>query len=129
MKLLIIDDASVVYRRLIELLGGVENLTALAVARSLSDALFKCRGLMPDAIVLDVDLPDASGLSTIKTVLAQCPSTRVFVFSNHLEYRSRAVEMGVEAFYDKSMEFEVLLARLLGDIAGKRHLNLGEKHA
>lgn len=113
MKLLIVDDASAVYRRLIELLGGIERLTALSVARSLHDMPAKCRGIQPDAVVLDVDLPDGNGLGAIHIIKWICPGATILVFSNNVDYRERALALGADGFYDKSLEFETLVERLL----------------
>jgi DNA-binding NarL/FixJ family response regulator len=112
LKLLIVDDSSAVYRRLIDLMGGVECFTALSVARSLGEVGERCRALRPDAVVLDVELPDGEGLEALATVKSQCPDACVFVFSNHCECRARAITSGADAFFDKSMEFEALVARL-----------------
>lgn len=117
MKLLIIDDSSAVYRRLIELLGGVERLTALSVARSLHDMAAKCREFQPDTVVLDIDLPGGKGLGAIRTVKSICPAANLFIFSNHVACRDMALAQGADAFYDKSLEFEQLVARLLPDAA------------
>lgn len=118
MKLLIVDDSSAVYRRLIDLLGGVESFTALSVARSLGEVAARCRALKPNAVVLDVELPDGEGLDAVELVRSECPHARVFVFSNHCECRARAITSGADAFFDKSMEFEALVARLLA-LSGK----------
>jgi DNA-binding NarL/FixJ family response regulator len=112
-KLLIVDDASAVYRRLIELLGGVERLTALSVARSLGEAVIKCRELRPDAVVMDIDLPDGNGLDAIQSIKSLCPKARVLVFSNRVEYSGKAIEQGADRFYDKSLQFEGLITHLL----------------
>jgi DNA-binding NarL/FixJ family response regulator len=120
-KLLIVDNSSAVYRRLIELLGGVESLTALAVARSLAELPDKLLQLRPDIIVLDIDLPDGRSLSHIKRIRAVLPDVRIYLFSNHNEYKSRATSLGADAFFDKSLEFEQLIALLLND-AGNSQL-------
>lgn len=118
MKLLIVDDSSAVYRRLISLLGGIERLTALSIARSLVEAQTRCREVHPDAVVLDIDLADGSGLGAIKSIRAECPRATIFVFSNHIEFRALALARGADGFYDKSMEFESLVAHLLGALPG-----------
>lgn len=115
MKLLIVDDSSAVYGRLLEMLGGVEHLTALAIARSLSEAVEKNRVLSPDAVVLDVRLPDGNGLDALACIRQDSPHTRVYIFSNQVEYRDRALRAGANGFFDKSLEFEALVAELLGD--------------
>lgn len=115
MKLLIVDNSSAVYRRLIELLGGVESLTALSVARSLAELPEKLLQLKPDAIVLDIDLPDGSSLAHIKDIRAVLPTVRIYLFSNHNDYKSLATSLGADAFFDKSLEFEQLIDQLLND--------------
>lgn len=114
MKLLIVDDSSAVYGRLLEMLGGVEYFTALSIARSLHEAVEKGRQLCPDAVVLDVRLPDGSGLDALAQIKQDSPDTRVYVFTNQVEYRDRATRAGADGFFDKSLEFEALVAQLLG---------------
>lgn len=114
MKLLIVDDSSAVYGRLLEMLGGVEHLTALSIARSLHEAVEKGRQLCPDAVVLDVRLPDGSGLDALSRIKRDSPGTRVYIFTNQIEFRDKARRAGADGFFDKSLEFEALVAELLG---------------
>ncbi|MBC2731917.1 response regulator [Thiobacillus sp.] len=113
MKLLIVDDSSAIYGRLLKMLGGVEQLTALAIARSLQEAVEKSCLLRPDAAVLDVRLPDGSGLDALSAIKNDSPSTRVYMFTNQVEYRDKAMRAGADGFFDKSLEFEALVAQLL----------------
>jgi DNA-binding NarL/FixJ family response regulator len=124
MKLLIVDDSSAVYRRLLAMLGGVEQLTALSIARSLDEAVEKSRGFQPDAVVLDVCLPDGSGLDAMRAIKANCPVAQVYIFSNQVEYRDKAIGAGASAFFDKSLEFEALVAHLLGDGNGSEEAGM-----
>lgn len=111
-KLLIVDDSSAVYSRLLALLGGVEHLTALSIARSLREADKKSRDFCPDAAVLDMNLPDGNGLDALRAIKRNCPDTHVFMFSNQIEFRDRAMQAGADGFYDKSLEFGALITRL-----------------
>jgi DNA-binding NarL/FixJ family response regulator len=113
-KLLIVDDSSAVYGRLLGMLGGVEHLTALSIARSLHEAVEKGRQLCPDAVVLDVRLPDGSGLDALSAIKRDSPNTRVYIFTNQVEFRDKAMRAGADGFFDKSLEFEALVAQLLG---------------
>lgn len=119
-KLLIVDDSSAVYGRLLEMLGGVEHLTALSIARSLHEAVEKGRQLCPDAVVLDVRLPDGSGLDALSAIKKDSPSTRVYMFTNQVEFRDKAMRAGADGFFDKSLEFEALVTKLLGTDAHSR---------
>jgi len=113
-KLLIVDDSSAVYSRLLALLGGVEHLTALSIARSLQEADEKSRDFCPDAAVLDINLPDGNGLDALRVIKRNCPNAHVFMFTNQIEFRDKARQAGADGFYDKSLEFEALVARLVG---------------
>lgn len=114
MKLLIVDDSSAVYGRLLAMLGGVEHLTALSIARTLQEAGEKSRVFCPDAAVLDMILPDGNGLDALYLIKRNCPNTQVFMFTNQVEFRDKARQAGADGFYDKSMEFEALVTRLIG---------------
>lgn len=119
-KLLILDNCSAVYGRLIELLGGIESLAALSIARNLAELPEKLDQLKPDSIVLDIDLPDGRSLTYLSRIRTQLPRARIYVFSNHHEYKAHAVALGADAFFDKSLEFEQLIAQLLGDASQSR---------
>jgi DNA-binding NarL/FixJ family response regulator len=112
-KLLIVDNSSAVYGRLLALLGGVEHLTALSIARSLYEADEKSRDFCPDAAVLDMHLPDGNGLDALRAIKRNCPNAHVFMFSNQVEFRDQARQAGADGFFDKSLEFEALIARLV----------------
>lgn len=112
-KLLIVDDSSAVYGRLLAMLGGVERLTALSIARTLHEADEKSRDFCPDTAVLDMNLPDGNGLDALRVIKRNCPNAHVFMFSNQVEFREKARQAGADGFFDKSLEFEALVACLV----------------
>jgi DNA-binding NarL/FixJ family response regulator len=122
-KLLIVDDAPAVYSRLLAMLGGVEHLTALSIARSLQDANEKSSLFCPDAAVLEMNLPDGNGLDALRVIKHNCPQTEVFMFTNQIEFRDMANQAGADGFYDKSLEFEALIARLNDESATPGNTN------
>lgn len=115
MKLLILDSYSAVYRRLIELLGGVDSVAALSIARTLAELPDKLTTLNPDIVVLDIELPDGRSLQYIKRIREYVPQARIYIFSNLYEYKTHATTFGADAFFDKSLEFEQLVHQLLAD--------------
>lgn len=117
MKLLIVEDSPAVYRRLLEMLGGVEHFTALSIARTLREADEKSRGLCPDIAVLDMNLPDGTGLDALRVIKRNCPDTHCLMFSDQIELRDKARQAGAVGFFDKPLELEALVARLVGEDA------------
>lgn len=112
---MIVDDSLAVYSRLLAMLGGVEHLTALSIARTLHEADEKSRDFCPDTAVLDMNLPDGKGLDALYLIKRNCPNAHVFMFSNQIEFRDKARLAGADGFYDKSLEFEALVARLISE--------------
>jgi len=113
-KFLIVDGSSAIYGRLIERLGGVKHLAAIASARTLREAVSKARELLPDVAVLDTTLPDGNGLEALADIKFHSPHTRFPMFSNQIEQRGKATLAGTDGFFDKSLECEALVARLVG---------------
>ena len=68
------------------------------------------RELEPEMVILDVQLPDGSGLDLLGTIKQERPNTRVLMFSNYALYRKRCVAEGADDFFDKPMDLERLTA-------------------
>ena len=113
MKLLIMDDHAGTHGRLLALLGHVAEQDEFSIAHSLREIVEIASTRSPDAAVLDMNLPDGDGLEALRAIKYLSPATRVFMFSNLIDYRAKAMRAGAEAFYDKSLEFEALVDRLV----------------
>jgi DNA-binding NarL/FixJ family response regulator len=115
-KLLIIDDSAVVYHRFIELLGGVESITALAVARNIEESQQKILALQPDTLLIDPHFSDPMFRQALSKLRSQLPLSKIYIFSNCYDYKHIMLSLGVDGFFDKSLEFELLLRQLKQDI-------------
>ena len=113
MKLLFADVSRPFYWRLISRLGGIEHFTSLSVAFSVQDAVEKSRLVQPDAVLMDFYLPDGCSLAAIRQIHANCPQARVFMFSSWAESRRTALLSGVDDVFDKQLDFDVLVERLV----------------
>jgi len=80
-RVLIVDDHAVVRAGLKLLLDAEDDIEAVGEAGSGRDAIFKARSLKPDVILLDVVMPDQSGLDVLPTLRHEQPETRVLVLS------------------------------------------------
>jgi DNA-binding NarL/FixJ family response regulator len=113
MKLLIMDDHAGTHGRLLAMLGSVASQDELSIAHSLREIVEIAATRLLDAAVLDMNLPDGDGLEALRAIKYLSPATRVFMFSNLIDYRASAMRAGAEAFYDKSLEFEAMVDRLV----------------
>jgi DNA-binding NarL/FixJ family response regulator len=110
-RILIVDDSAAVRSRLIARLAEA-GLGIAGEAGTASAALAVARATEPDAIILDLHLPDQSGLEILPELKARIPRATIAVLTNHPdpEYRKRCFELGADHFFDKSAEVEDLMA-------------------
>jgi len=78
----------------------------------------------PDVVVLDVQMPDGSGLDLARLLHAEMPSLRVVFVSGVADERlvKQAMEAGGDAFVRKEESQEELLRALVALREGKRYL-------
>ncbi|HEY2259123.1 MAG TPA: response regulator transcription factor [Solirubrobacteraceae bacterium] len=113
-SLLIVDDHPrfrANARRMLE----SEGWSVLAEARDGSEALREAERVKPDVVVLDVGLPDASGLDIARRLCARHPGLAVVLVSTHEadDYAGLALEAGARGFLAKSQLSGDALQRLL----------------
>jgi two-component system, NarL family, invasion response regulator UvrY len=124
-SVLLVDDHAVVregYRRLLE---GDADVGVVGEAASSAQALSMERELAPDVIVLDIALPDVSGIETLRRIIARRATARVLVFSMYEDaiYVSRALDAGAQGYLTKASAAEHLLRAVRQVAAGTRYLS------
>ena len=77
------------------------------------EAVQLVRELQPDAVLMDVRMPEMDGLQATVQIKASWPQVKVVVLSMHLEYRDEALAAGADAFVGKGEPADRLLAVLL----------------
>jgi two-component system response regulator NreC len=80
-RILIVDDHAVVRSGLRLLLDAEKDFETVAEAGTARDAVFEARKHKPDVILMDVVLPDRSGIEATHDVLKEAPEARVLVLS------------------------------------------------
>lgn len=117
MKVFITDDSSIVVERLADLLGQIRGLELVGHAGDVPQAAQLIQKLNPDVIILDLQLPNGSGLDVLKVVKRNSPQTCVIVFTNfpYPQYRKRCLDAGANFFLDKSSDFDKIPA-ILGQL-------------
>jgi two-component system response regulator NreC len=80
-RVLIVDDHAVVRAGLRLLLDAEDDLEAVGEAGSARDAIFQARSTQPDVVLLDVVMPDQSGLDVVPQLVHEHPETKILVLS------------------------------------------------
>jgi DNA-binding NarL/FixJ family response regulator len=77
LRLLIVDDHEIVRQGLISYLGRREQFQIVAEAGTSADALTQAQRYRPDIVLLDIQLPDASGIEACRQLRDQLPDVLV----------------------------------------------------
>jgi DNA-binding NarL/FixJ family response regulator len=105
---LVVDDSLQVRRRLCEKITEETSVQIVAQAGSAREALHAFQQLRPDAVILDMGLPDASGMEVLRQIKQATPLCFVIVLTQYDEpmFAELARTLGADCFFHKSTEFE-----------------------
>jgi two-component system, NarL family, response regulator DevR len=77
LRLLIVDDHEVVRQGLIAFLGRRPQFQVVAEAGTCAEAVVQARRFLPDIVLLDIQLPDASGIEACRLLRDEFPAILV----------------------------------------------------
>lgn len=96
------------------LLDRQPDFNVIGEAGTAQDAVKKAMDLQPDLILMDVGLPDYSGVDAAKKILAQRPETRIVMITIHEgdQQLFSAIKSGAKGYILKNTPISDLLASL-----------------
>jgi DNA-binding NarL/FixJ family response regulator len=124
-RVLIVDDHAVVRSGLRLVLEGEEDIEPIGEAGTARDAIFQNRALKPDVILLDVVMPDGSGLDAIPTLLHERPEAKILVLSmqDDPQYVRQAFAAGASGYVLKEAADSELVAAVREVARGGRYVH------
>lgn len=95
------------YARIAQAVKAIHGLSVTGAASDAIGALAAIRESSPDALIVDIQLREGSGLDVLKQIKSERPEIKSLVISNSatLPYQHAAVVAGADYFLDKSTEF------------------------
>ena len=125
MRVLIVDDHAVVRAGLRLVLEAEEDIEPVGEAASGREAIFQNRSLKPDVILLDVVMPDQSGLDVIPTLLHERPEAKVLVLSmqDDPQYVRQAFSAGASGYVLKEAADTEVVAAVREVAKGGRYVH------
>lgn len=108
MRVLIVDDSPTIRKRLQELLAPIDGLSVIAEAGDAARALEIARQERPDVTIVDLSLPEGTGIEVLQGIKAVDPRSVVMVLTNYAldENRRACLDAGADYFFDKSNDFD-----------------------
>jgi DNA-binding NarL/FixJ family response regulator len=131
MDILVVDDHLVVREGLKRILEEYDDFVVAAEAGNVPDALAWLRRRPFDLVMVDISLPQRSGLELVRTMKKEWPRLRVLVLSAYGEdhYGVRALKEGADGYLSKESAGESLIAAIRKVASGGKYLTpaLAEK--
>ena len=124
-RLVIVDDSEVVRVGLRALLGTDPAFDVVAEAANLAVAVETCSRLTPDVVLLDIRLPDGSGVDACRQIGKRSPETRVLILTSVLDDTivDEAIRAGAHGYLLKEVDGRGLMNAIRDVAAGKSILD------
>ena len=114
LRILVVDDHEVVRQGLVALLGRRDEFQVVAEAGTLSEALAATRRFVPDLVVMDVRLPDGSGIEACREIRSEYPEIKVVMLTSYPDEEAvlSAIIAGASGYLLKQVRGRDLVAAL-----------------
>lgn len=123
-RLLLVDDHAVVRTGIRMLLDGESDIEIIGEAETASEALNQISKLGPDVILMDLGLPDMSGIDATRSIMQIAPETAVVALTIHEdeEYFFKMLDAGASGYVPKRAAPEELLTAIRVTAQGEVYL-------
>jgi DNA-binding NarL/FixJ family response regulator len=113
-RVLLVDDQAVVRRALRVRFHLEPDLQVVGEASTGSDALTLAQTLMPDVVLMDIEMPEMDGIEATAALRKVVPQSVIVILSiyDDAQTRARAEAAGAVAFVEKRGATETLLAAI-----------------
>jgi len=124
-RILLVDDHLIVRRGLASLIEDDPQLSVVAEAGTAAAALQAFEEQGPDVTILDLRLPDTSGIEVASRILADCPGAKLMVLSSFQleEDVQRAFQLGILGYVAKDASSTDLLDAIHTVAAGEQFIS------
>ena len=119
----IADDHTLFREGLAGIIAGAEDFEVVGQAGTMEEAVQLARDLLPDFILLDIDMP-GGGLEAARIVAEECPVTRIIILTSSEEddHLIGALKIGARAYILKGVAARELIRILLAVWAGESYV-------
>jgi DNA-binding NarL/FixJ family response regulator len=124
-RVLLVDDHEIVRVGLRSVLSQNPGIVVAGEATSVADAVLLAGKLKPDVILLDIRLPDGSGVDACRDILAAHPEIHVLFLTSYADDDSvlAAVMAGAQGYVLKAIDSHSLIRAIHGVLEGQSILD------
>ena len=123
-RVLSIDDHPLLSEGIATMINSVPDMMLVAKAATGREGILKYREVKPDVTLMDLRLPDLSGIDVMMAIRSEFPDARIVLltmFAGDVEIQ-RALQAGAQGYLLKSMPPEQMLETIRQVWAGKKRV-------
>ncbi len=130
-RILLVDDHAVLRAGLRMLLNAEGDMQVVGEASDAAGGIQQAAELQPDIVLLDISMPSASGLDTIKEIRHQVPTSHIIILTMHDDegYLRLALSSGASGYVLKQAANNDLLAAIRVVNQGGTYLHSSHREA
>jgi two-component system NarL family response regulator len=120
----VVDDHPVLRAGLVSLIDGEPDMHVVGQAANGDEAMEKFAALQPDITLMDLRLPNMSGIQLTTQLRTRWPEARIIMFTSHTKEEEiyEALKSGVWSYIRKNAAAPELLEAIRSVHAGVRHI-------
>ena len=120
-RVVIADDHNVVRKGICDLLSDEDDISVVGQARNGHEAVDLALALQPDVVVMDIAMPELSGVEATRQLRAQAPNVRVLVLTAYDDdpYIYGLLDAGASGYILKTAESREIVRAVRDTAAGK----------
>jgi DNA-binding NarL/FixJ family response regulator len=124
-RILVVDDHHVVREGIAGLIATESDMRVVGQAATGREALQQFRALRPDITLMDLQMPEMSGLDAITAIRSESPSARIIVLTTYVGDVQvlRALKAGARGYLLKNALYKELVEAIRAVHAGKKSLS------
>jgi two-component system, NarL family, response regulator DevR len=124
-RLLLVDDHEVVRAGMRALLAGIEGMEIVGEAGTVAEAVSEAARLAPEVILMDLRLPDGTGIDACREILSTAPRTRILFVTSYSDEQAvmSTVLAGAAGYVLKDIDHRTLVAAIRDAAAGRAILD------
>lgn len=109
-NLLIVDDHPIVRIGIKRIIDGIQEINLVGESDTVESAVGAAAELNPDVILMDINLPDGSGLDAVSRILSGMNSPKIIMLTSHDcdDYLRKSLAAGASGYCLKGLEPEQL---------------------
>jgi len=114
LRLLVVDDHEVVRQGLVALLDRREGFQVVAEAGTVAEAIEQAERFQPEIVIMDVRLPDGSGIEACREIRERRPETRIIMLTSYPDEEAvlSAIVAGASGYLLKQVRARDLVAAI-----------------